>query len=58
MTVTATPQAASELLKEGLCSARCLVALTTGPCGCPCRGRWHGALAGAELAITKETLKK
>lgn len=45
MTVTATPRAASELLKEGLCTARCLVALTTGPCGCPCGGRWHGALA-------------
>lgn len=37
---------AGELIEEGLCSARCLLALGEGPCDCPCEGRWHGVLTG------------
>jgi hypothetical protein len=40
---------AGELLEEGLCSARCLLALSDGPCECACSGRWHGVLAGAQV---------
>lgn len=39
---------AGELILEGLCSARCLLALGEGPCDCPCEGRWHGALTGVD----------
>jgi len=41
---------AGELLEEGLCSARCLLALSDGPCECSCSGRWHGALNGAQVS--------
>lgn len=42
------PWIAGELIEEGLCSARCLLALGDGPCDCACDGRWHGALTGAD----------
>lgn len=48
-TTTTTSGTAAELLKEGMCSACCLLALGDGPCGCSCGGRWHGALARAEV---------
>lgn len=36
---------AVQMVSTQLCTAQCL--LGAGPvdtCGCPCRGRWHGAL--------------
>lgn len=49
MTAPAAPRTAGELLEAGACSVRCLLARTSGPCGCPCGGRWHGALASAAV---------
>jgi hypothetical protein len=49
VSTTATSSTAAELLEAGACSPRCLVALGDGPCGCSCGGRWHGALARADV---------
>jgi hypothetical protein len=49
VTTIAAPRTAGELLEEGMCTARCLLALSARPCGCPCGGRWHGALTGADV---------
>lgn len=39
---------AGELIEEGLCSARCMLAFGNGRCDCPCDGRWHGVLTDTE----------
>ena len=56
MTTATESFTAGELLEAALCSARCLLAIAPGPCECPCGGRWHGALAGADVGggITPE----
>jgi hypothetical protein len=56
MTTTATSWTAADLLEEGMCSARCMLAFGDGPCNCPCEGRWHGVLTDADVGegITPE----
>lgn len=48
----APPVSVVELLLSGGCSKACLLALSTEAheCACTCRGRYHAALASAEVA--------
>jgi hypothetical protein len=45
------PTPVAELLLSGNCSKACLLALSTESheCSCPCAGRYHAALATAEV---------
>lgn len=46
---TSTSQAASELIRAGQCTARCLQANKKTACRCNCAGDHHGRLASIEV---------
>jgi hypothetical protein len=45
-----TTISAAELLDFGLCTGQCLLG-QEDDCICRCRGRWHGALADAQVVV-------
>lgn len=50
MTVRLLDLTAAQLVADRICSATCLLAgAWSDDCGCPCKGRWHGALGGMRV---------
>lgn len=47
----AEPATALDMIRDGQCTAMCLVAFDSEAktCGCPCGGTWHGVLNDAKV---------